>query len=529
MSFFDNDLSLVRDWRERATGNAGPTGPSHSCRQHLTIGLCLAFVALSACGGGSGGGIGGSNGPGGVVAQSPPTTYTIGGTLLDLPVGSKVTLSDNGGDSMVLTASGSFTFGRTVPAGGSYSVTVNSKPVGQTCTPKGASGVDVTANVTTVIITCSAAESVLHSFGSGTDGSEPAGLIQASDGDLYGVSAGGGTNNTGTVFTITPSGIETIVYSFGPRTGIDGQAPNGPLLQGSDGNFYGVTEGGGTNGTGTVFRMSPSGAATILYSFGPITGADGQVPSAGLIQANDGNFYGTTIEGGTNHTGTIFQITPAGAEKIVYSFGAVTGTDGQSPTGGLIQAGDGNLYGTTVMGGANGTGTVFTITPSGVETILYSFGAGPEPIDGKEPSSGLIQASDGNFYGVTPFGGTNGTGTVFRMSPAGNVATLYSFEPATAGSHGSNPSARLIQANDGNFYGVTEYGGANNTGTVFQFTLSGTGSTLYSFGTSSATDATNPEASLIQGTDGSLYGTTWNGGTYQTSGIENFGTVFKIN
>jgi uncharacterized repeat protein (TIGR03803 family) len=320
-------------------------------------------------------------------------------------------------------------------------------------------------------------ETNLHSFaGPPTDGEFPnAGLVQGSDGNFYGTTENGGTNSSGgNVFRISPSGTYTNLHSFvGSPT--DGDFPAAGLVQGSDGNFYGTTENGGTStncgsvyGCGTVFRISPSGNYTNLYSFGS-SPTDGFNPRAGLVQGSDGNFYGTTLNGGTNDDGTVFRISPSGSYTNLYSFGS-SPTDGINPFAGVVQGSDGYFYGTTQFGGT-GDGTVFRISPSGSYTNLYSFAG--YPTDGAEPEAGLVQGSDGNFYGTTFAGGTNGDGTVFRISPSGNYTNLYSFVGPP--NDGRYPYAGLVQGSDGNFYGTTLEGGQYNLppgdGTVFKLTV----------------------------------------------------------
>lgn len=357
-------------------------------------------------------------------------------------------------------------------------------------------------------------ESVLYSFGgTSPDGAYPqAGLILATDGNFYGTTYSGGANNVGAIYRMSSAGVETLLYSFGANAA-DASYPKAGLVQGADGNFYGTSFYGGVNGAGTVFKLTPAGVETVIYAFGA-TAADGISPQAGLMQAGDGNFYGTTTTGGSNNKGTVFEVSPAGIETVLYSFGA-TATDGVYPQAGVIQGGDGNFYGTTTNGGANNSGTVFKVTPAGAETVLYSLGS--TATDGVAPQGGLIQGSDGNFYGTTDFGGANNAGTVFEVTPAGVESLLYSF--GTVSNDGVSPQAALIQASDGNFYGTTASGGANDKGTVFQVTPAGVETVLNSFGAGS-TDGTYPEAGLIQGSDGNLYGTTANGGAYSR------GTVF---
>jgi uncharacterized repeat protein (TIGR03803 family) len=190
------------------------------------------------------------------------------------------------------------------------------------------------------------------------------------------------------------------------------------LIEGTDGNFYGTTTLGGAHGGGTVFKITLAGVETVLYSFGA-TNTDAFEPRAGLILGSDGNFYGTTYAGGAHQqSGTVFKITPTGAETVLYSFGA-TSTDAALPVAGLIQGTDGNFYGTTSSGGTNGVvaltaGTVFKVTPAGVETVLHSFGT--SSTDGAEPEGALIQGADGNLYGTTFLGGANSEGTVFKIT-----------------------------------------------------------------------------------------------------------------
>ena len=321
-----------------------------------------------------------------------------------------------------------------------------------------------------------------------TDGKLPyAGLILASDGNFYGTTyEGGNTNNneepgSGTVFKITPSGALTTLYTFcSLQYCADGGGPYDSLVQGSDGNFYGTTVGGGgPYGLGTVFKITPDGALTSLYSFCDHFECAGiGDPTGGLVQAGDGNFYGTTggLPNGTAYS-TIFQITPSGALTYIYSFCSLGSTcpDGVKPADTLIQGSDGNLYGTTLYGGANQQagfeqpgGTVFSITTGGAHTLLYSFcGVGTYPAcsDGADPFGGLVQATDGNFYGTTSEGGAyhsagnSSGGTIFRITPAGALTTLYSFCAQSNCPDGAYPQAGLIQASDENFYGTTPAGG----------------------------------------------------------------------
>jgi uncharacterized repeat protein (TIGR03803 family) len=371
-----------------------------------------------------------------------------------------------------------------------------------------------------------------------TDGSNPtAALIQATDGNLYGTTFFGGGNGGGTVFKITPMGTLTRLHTF--NNGRDGVFPYAGLVQGTNGDFFGTTETGGeANGLGTVFRIAASGRPLkTIYSFCVSGGADcgdGYDPIAGLVQGTNGDFYGTTVGGGAqgpNSYGTVFRIGPRGGQRTLHSFDIIE--NGQSPAAALVQATDGNFYGTTSGGGAHFYGTVFKITPGGSLTKLHSFG-GP---DGENPNSALIQAADGNLYGTTTSGGAGERyGTIFKISTSGIVMTLHSLD----GSDGWAPNAALIQATDGNFYGTTSKGGRNDLnpcpdgcGTIFKITPSGTLTTLYNFCSQIqndvCTDGAIPSAALIQDTNGTLYGTTGEGGANTNSSCTNgCGTVFSL-
>ena len=373
----------------------------------------------------------------------------------------------------------------------------------------------------------------LASFG-GANGEPCSGPhFRASDGNFYGTTINGGVGNgsdmclppyggCGTVFKVTPSGTVTALYSFCSQPNCsDGSFPRAALVRGADGNYYGTTQNGGTGcpsqGCGTVFKVTPAGTLTTLYSFCPQPNCpDGFGPEAGLVLASDGNFYGTTQGGGAHFYGTVFKITPSGTLTTLYNFCSLAGcADGSQPIGGLIQAVDGNLYGTTWVGGTLGIGTVFRITLGGVLTTLYSFNGHY----GGGPTAALVQTSDGNFYGTTQGGGgdycsPDGCGTVFKITPSGAFTTLYSF----SGLDGGLAIAGLLQATDGKFYGTTWNGGANGFGTVFKITTGGTLTTLHDF----TGDGGGQEGTLLQATDGTVYGTAGQGGT------NGFGTVFTL-
>src|SRR5215831_14527030 len=288
----------------------------------------------------------------------------------------------------------------------------------------------------------------------GPNGANPlfAPLAQGTDGNLYGTTQAGGAHQQGTVFKVTPAGTLTTLYSFCGQSCGDGSAPFAGLLLGKDGNFYGTTELGGTNNEGTIFKITPQGILSTLHSF---TIQEGSNPYAGLVQATDGNFYGTTQSGGAHLLGTVFKITPRGALTTLHNF---DDTEGKGIVAGLVQASDGNFYGAAGQGGANGYGSVFMMTPVGVLTVLHSFNV----TDGATPTA-LVLGTDGNFYGATVSGGASIDGTVFEITPQGIFTKLHDFN----GSDGADPFGRLEQATDGNFDGTTDAGGTNRDGTAF--------------------------------------------------------------
>ena len=359
------------------------------------------------------------------------------------------------------------------------------------------------------------------------DGETPiATVVQATDGNFYGTTFEGGTYNAGTIFKVTPSGMLTTIYNFCSLANCtDGHGPWGGLVQATDGNFYGTTEGSGVNPYGTVFSITPSGTLTTLHTFQGSPG-DGAVPSAALVQAEDGNLYGTTQAGGANQSciegcGTVFKITSSGTLTTIYNFCSQANcADGGQPLAGLVQGTDGSFYGTTQNGGARNKGNVLEITTSGTLTVLWSFCSQANCADGNSSDAGLVQGTDGNFYGVAVLGGANNLGTVFKITPAGSLTTLYSFD----GVHGAIPQGSLIQATDGNFYGTTQNGGANSKGNIFEITPGGSLTSLYSFcSLPQCDDGDSPFGGLVQATNGNLYGTTPQGGS--TGG---YGTVFSL-
>jgi uncharacterized repeat protein (TIGR03803 family) len=375
-------------------------------------------------------------------------------------------------------------------------------------------------------------ETVLHSFGATGDGAIPESGLTDFKGTLYGTTLGGGEflpscrvltpdGGCGTVYSITLSGTETVLHSF--KGGEDGALPEARLIV-RNGTLYGTTVDRGESchhsGCGTVFSITPSAQETVLHGF---TGSpDGEGPVAPLHNVN-GILYGTTGSGGSHvgvncssGCGTVFSITPGGKEKVVYSFGA-HGNDGVGPGAGLIDV-KGTLYGTTGGGGTYNNGTVFSITPGGKETVLYSLRGGT---DGSFPTAGLIDVK-GTLYGTTYNGGgctqyREGCGTVFSITPSGKETVLHSF----SGGDGAHPAAALLNVN-GTLYGTTYEGGAYgayNNGTVFSITLSGRETVLHSFAVGQ--DGNNPQSGLSY-VNGTFYGTTSGGGAH------GYGTVYSI-
>jgi uncharacterized repeat protein (TIGR03803 family) len=368
---------------------------------------------------------------------------------------------------------------------------------------------------------------VLHSFGTETPAIvSPSGLVLGTDGNFYGTALGGAYNG-GVIFKITPAGVVTVLHSFDPSTG-DGGEPGG-LILGSDGNFYGTTMGGGTNGWGTVFKMTPDGTESVSYSFKGYPSDSAGASS--VFQAGDGNLYGTSDFGGTNNKGTVFKVSPSGIETVLYSFGSMA-NDPAGVFGALVEGDDGNFYGVSQLGGTSNLGAVFQITPEGILTLVHSFTGGSN--DGSVGvGSGLLKGSDGNFYGIASGYGPNGGGIVYKLTQAGVETIVHAFGSSTSGI-GSFPEGTLSEDAYGNFYGGTGGGGyprpvcgnqgcsnTGSSGTIFEISAAG-GAVLWSNFGPSATDGTNPSGPPILGQDGTLYGVTTNGGA------DDAGVFYKI-
>ena len=362
------------------------------------------------------------------------------------------------------------------------------------------------------------------------DGTTPNGLMLSRDGYLYGTTFTGGDFGYGTVFRVSPDGVETVLHSFG-RGSDDGANPKG-LIQASDGDFYGTTTNGGisncvrvtiqlagppgkytdSSGCGVLYRINARGEVTILHYFAG--GADGQHPIPTLVEVDNGVFYGATDTGGivnglcgTDGCGVTFRITTAGVKSTVHSFDASNG-DGSHPIG-LTFGTDGILYGTTLVGGAQNQGTVFSLSPGGIYTILHSFG-GQGSGDAGYPYGSLVEGRDGNFYGASRYGGIgrldlceSGCGTLYRITPAGAETVVYVFTETT---NGALPEGTLIAASDGNLYGLTSYGGAG-WGVIFKSTLTGVESVVHQFGQPPPNVFDSPVPSgLVRSLSGNLYG-----------------------
>ena len=325
----------------------------------------------------------------------------------------------------------------------------------------------------------------------------PGFIVQGRDGNLYGTSHDGGTDNAGTVFKVTPAGQVSVLYNF---DGVTGAFPSSGLTLGTDGNFYGTTYINGPSNYGTVFKISSSGKLTVLHAF---DGSDGSAPWGAPVEGTDGAYYGTTEVGGSADCGTVYRVTAGGTFKTLYNF---DGTHGCQPLAPLVLGNDGNFYGTTLVltGVSNpNLGAIFKITPAGAITLLHSF----DGTHGGEPYAPLMQASDGNFYGTTEGGGNYNNGVIFEMSPAGAFSDLFDFDPNI---DGAEPFSALVEGTNGILYGTTTSGGTYNVGTIYSIPLGSGGlGALYSF---DGTSGNAPGAPLTQHTNGTFYGdSAWGG------------------
>jgi uncharacterized repeat protein (TIGR03803 family) len=362
--------------------------------------------------------------------------------------------------------------------------------------------------------------STIYNFTGGTDGGNPLnGFVIGSAGNLFGTTSSGGKYGAGVVFRLSESGEEKVLYSF--TGGADGANPNSSLIFDSSGNLYGTTYAGGASGNGTVFEVTQAGVETVLYSFAG--GADGANPMSKLSFDTAGNLYGTTFAGGAYGAGTVFEVVKGGTEKVLHSFG--NGTDGANPEAGVTLTAKPAIFGTTSAGGADGYGTVFVLTASESgwkETILHTFAM---QSDGGTPYAGLVFDSKGNLYGTTTDGGgddDSGGGTVFELSYSGGAWTFSVLDGLPGSGISGTYRNVLLDASD-NIYATTHCDGADGAGTVYKLTPSGgtwTYTLLYTF--TGQSDGLYSYSNLVFDKQGNLYGTTKYGGT---SGN---GVVFKV-
>ncbi len=327
-------------------------------------------------------------------------------------------------------------------------------------------------------------------------------VAQGTDGNFYGVTIG---PSLGSVYKITPTGSFTTLHQFAQS---EGQTCNG-LVLGTDGNLYGTCLYGGNSGLGSIFKITSAGALTVLHSFAGGT-TDGCFPAGLPVQASDGNFYGTTKNCGTNNEGIAYKMTSSGTLTILHSFGA-SSTDANQPEGALIQGSDGNLWGTSSFGGSGGSGAVYKMTTGGKVTVVYTFvGCGS---NGCYPAAGLVQGKDGNYYGTAEQGGASSEGVVFKVTPTGALTVLHSFN--TAKDNGAYPQLQLTLGTDGNLWGIATdcLSGGCSQADIFKITTKGVFTDVYNFPNLGGNNNSAPVSPLLLSTNGTFYSTTQEGGT----------------
>ena len=486
----------------------------------LRAGLFFAAVAISlnGCTGGDG------------FSQpdnAHPSNFSVGGTVSGLATAQQVVLVNNGDTThaVTITQNGGFTFPVKVAVGSAYNVTISQPPTGQACTVTNGAASSINANVSNVQVVCQPQTAyVLYSFTGGLDSGYPtANLTLGSDGNFYGVSNPTGRTSYGSIFKITPSGTFTVLHSQVLSTpfpeGTDG------LVEYSPGLFYGVARLGGAANLGILYSITSAGQYTQVYSFGSLASPrDGANQPNGPLVIKNGLLYGTSSTGGSQSYGTIFSFDPkTNTETVLYSFQSLP--DGQNPTSGLTLATDGNFYGLTTAGGVGMApfGTVFQFNPTtAIETTLYTFLTGGDP---QNFNCTLLEATDGKLYGVAPFDGAQLEGSLFSMtmptssiSPTSTYTLLHSF--GSSATDGQLPVGSLMQGFDGNIYGVSNTGGVNGFGSIFQFNLGIQAiATVYSFGATPG--YAYPASGLVQDSNGFLYGTSVGDGAY------GYGTVYR--
>lgn len=379
--------------------------------------------------------------------------------------------------------------------------------------------------LSTSVVVHAQKETVLHSFlGGAEDGQWPySNLLLDGQGNLYGTTSFGGPSGNGTVFKFKLSSSDySVLYSFGA---LSAHAPYDGVVRDPAGNLFGTLECGGTcdNGEapGAVFELTPSGVESVLaQTSGPAYG--------NLVRDSQGNLYGTSLGTYPQDNGTVFEVTTAGQYNLLYAFAG--SPDGSGPYAGLIRDRKGGFYGTTFWGGIAGEGTIFELTASGAEKVLYSFCSLPKCTDGKYPYASLVEDANGNLYGTTVNGGSTlcygrfggGCGVVFELTSAGKLRVLHQFKSSP--NDGENPNGGLVLDASGNLYGTTTYGGKSGWGTVFKITPAGKETILYNF--SGGADGSGPYASLLL-EKGNLYGTTTSGGTVNAN-CTGCGVVFRL-
>jgi uncharacterized repeat protein (TIGR03803 family) len=368
-------------------------------------------------------------------------------------------------------------------------------------------------------ISPSGTERVLYSFTGGADGGNPyAGVIADSAGNLYGTTYKGGAFGYGTVYKLTPAGQETVLYSF--SGGADGANPYAGVIWDPSGNLYGTALYGGvttcTYGCGVVYKLSPTGQQTVLYSFSSQNHGAGW-PYAGVIRDSAGNLYGTASGGGEKNGGEVYEISAAGTYSVLYSFFINGGP--AVPKGGLVRDSSGNLYGTTEQYNLTGLGAVYKLEAGGHIKLLYTFPGSGDNTNMGSMNAGVILDSQGNLYGTTPYGGTQGM--AYKLSSSGAETTLYNFTPAPGG---TIAFAGVTRDAAGNLYGATQKGGASNAGVVYRVNTAGQEKALYNF--TNGVDGGSPEWTPVVDTQGNVYGTTLGGGS--APGAAGFGVVYKI-
>jgi len=349
--------------------------------------------------------------------------------------------------------------------------------------------------------------STLYTFTGGTDGGLPfASLLRDSKGNLYGTTTNFGSSGLGVVFKVNPKGIETVLHAFGYA---DGASPYSNLIQDTAGNLYGTTAAGGASGAGTVFKITPGKKESVLYSF--TGGTDGETPMGGLVRDGSGNLYGTTETGGSGGLGNVFKLSKAGKLTVLHSF---TGSDGANPyLTALLLGSKGNLYGVTQFGGASNLGVIYRVTTKGKFKVLHQFAGGTE--DGCDPMGIPVMDKSGNLYGTTEACGSSSYGTIWELTAQGVETVLHNF----IATDGALPYAGVVMDGEGNLYGDTWVGGASGYGTVYMLSAAGGITLLHSF---DETDGANPIGGVILDSQGTLFGTTSVGGAYYD------GTVWSL-